>query len=59
MVAVIVLAGVTLPILSVDSNGGATLGTFAYQAEKSGYEENMTNDANRMKWPNDERNDES
>ena len=34
--AVVVLAGMTLPILSVDSNGGATLETFAYQGEKSG-----------------------
>ena len=34
---VVVLAGVTLPILSVDSNGGATLETFAYQADKSDY----------------------
>jgi hypothetical protein len=31
----VVLSGITLPIHSVDSNGGATLETFAYQAVKS------------------------
>ncbi len=40
LTVVVVLAGMTLPILNVDSNGGATLETFAYQAEKTGCEGN-------------------
>ena len=39
IIAEVVLLGITLPILSVDSNGGATLETFAYQAKKTGYTE--------------------
>ena len=36
LAAVVVLAGVTLPIVSFDTNGGLTLGSFLDQPEKSG-----------------------